>query len=67
LAKCESSCILDVAGHWVNPSLPTLTIDLSPMGTLYCWYTLALLAAHHCSACFSLNRFRLQQREFKIQ
>lgn len=40
-------------------SLATPTLDLSTMRTLYCSYTLARFSAHHCSACFSLNRFRL--------
>lgn len=44
----------------VKSSLPTPTLDLSIMRTLYCSYTLVRFSAHQSSACFSLNRFRLQ-------
>ena len=61
--NCQLIYILNLVCQWAKPSLPMPTLALSTIGILYCWYTLALFNAHHCSASFSLNRFRLQLEE----
>lgn len=53
--------------QWARSSLPTPTLDLSIMRTLYCSYTLARFSAHQFSACFSLNRFRLHSPKIKVK
>lgn len=63
----EKHLIYRLSCQVARSSLPTPTLDLSTMRTLYFSYTLARFSAHQFSACFSLNRFRLHSTKLKTQ